>query len=488
MSLPDIILASVLFLLLVRFAVVVWKAASNWRWFNILAIVLTMLLAIVFLFPTAVVLKSRSAWHKIQADLETQVVTLQEETKRIKLGEAVGADSVRRGGLVDLQSELAALALEAGRRWRNLQFKSGNLNAKPMSILLGAPPANGIGGQPAEPAGDAAAKPLVPDQTLVYGFSEVEDDESLVMAPMFYLGEFIVQASNANELTLVPAGPLEDNQVEYIKQGKARSWLLCELLPPDGHRPFLSSNVPETGNCLGSVDEALVKALLQEASEQTQRSYLEDGRSKEPDDPPETHWVEVQFTKKHKIEVDSPGEQRSLIDGGFYDGSGRALDAALQHGEDGNITFEIGDKILLKNEGATDLLNLDVAKKLGDYFLRPLNDYGFLFSRIRLNLITLADQKAELTSEKAVLEEMFGKTQKMLVNNQTVKNKLEQDLKQFEVERESIREYSESLAAEVKKMLDEMNRLEQENAEWEQQIEQKHLKIERELDALTGTP
>ena len=166
MSLPDIILASVLFLLLVSFAVVVWKAASNWRWFNILAIVLTMLLAIVFLFPTAVVLKSRSAWHKIQADLETQVVTLQEETKRIKLGEAVGADSVRRGGLVDLQSELAALALEAGRRWRNLQFKSGNLNAKPMSILLGAPPANGIGGQPAEPAGDAAAKPLVPDQTL----------------------------------------------------------------------------------------------------------------------------------------------------------------------------------------------------------------------------------------------------------------------------------------------------------------------------------
>ena len=37
-------------------------------------------------------------------------------------------------------------------------------------------------------------------------------------------------------------------------------------------------------------------------------------------------------------------------------------------------------------------------------------------------------------------------------------------------------------------MFAEMNRLEQENAELEQQIEQKHLKIERELDALTGTP
>ena len=482
-----IILASVLFLLLVGFAVVVWKAASNWRWFNIVAIVLTMFLAIAFLFPTAVVLKSRSAWHKIQADLEKQVVDLQGETKRIKLGEVVGADSARSGGLVDLQSELGALALEAGRRWRNLQYKSGNLNAKPISILLGAPPVAGIGGQPAEPAGDAANKPLVPDQTLVYGFSEVEDDESLVMAPMFYLGEFIVQASNANELTLVPAGPLEDNQVEYIKQGKARSWLLCELLPPDGHYPFLASDEPETGNCLGSVDEALVKSLLVEASEQTQRAYLDDGRSKDPDDPPATHWVEVQFTKKHKIQVDSPGQQRSLIDGGFYDGSGRALDAALQHGADGYITFEIGDKVLLKIEGATELLNSDVAKKLGDYFLRPLNDYGFLFSRIRLNLIKLADQNKELTSEKAVLEEMFGKTQQMLVNNQIIKNKLELDLKQFEVERESIREYSENLTAEAEEMFDEMNRLEQENAELEQQIEQKNLQIGRQLSALTGT-
>ena len=108
-----------------------------------------------------------------------------------------------------------------------------------------------------------------------------------------------------------------------------------------------------------------MKALLAEASEESQRAYLDDGRARNPDDPEATHWVEVQFTKKHKIQVDSPGQQRSLIDGGFYDGSGRALDAALQHGADGYITFEIGDKVLLKIEGATDLLNLDVAKKLG---------------------------------------------------------------------------------------------------------------------------
>ena len=42
--------------------------------------------------------------------------------------------------------------------------------------------------------------------------------------------------------------------------------------------------------------------------------------------------------------------------------------------------------------------------------------------------------------------------------------------------------------AEVQAMVTELNRLEQENAELEQQIEQKHLNIERKLDALTRTP
>ncbi len=489
MSLPDIILASVLFLLLVGFAVVVWKAASNWRWFNIVAVVFTMLLSIAFLFPTAVVLKSRSAWHKVQEDLEKRVVELRARTQEIERGVAVGADSEPSGGLLELQSELAGLALEAGRRWRNLQYKSSNLNGNPKTILLGPPPVDNLAGQPGEPPENANAESLVPDQTLVYGFAETPNDDQ-INVPTFYLGEFIVQASNADEATLIPAGKLDAEQIAYIEQGAASSWLLCELLPPDGHRPFLASDVPETGNCLGSVDKELVESLLPNAPESTKLAYLEDGRAKKTDDPPETHWVQLEFTKTHKIQVDSPDQQRALEDGGFFDGNGRALDAALQYAEnDGYITFsKDSEPVLMKKEGADELLELGVAKKLGDYYLRPLNDYGFLFRRIRLNLVTLADKKVELTAEKAVLTEMFEKTQKMLVNNQDVKNKLEQDLKQFELEHNSIREYSEKLAVQAEAMYAEMNRLEQENAELEQQIEQKHLKIERELDALTGTP
>ena len=485
MSLPDIILASVLFVLLVSFAVVVWKAASNWRWFNIVAIVFTMLLAIVFLFPTAGVLRSRTAWHEVLESLEQQLADVKAETLDITLGEAVGAEASRSGGLIDLQSELSSLAIEAGRRWRNLQLKNANLQ-KPVSISLGAPPVNNLDGQPAAPAGNA--QPLVPAETLVYGFSEVADPDGNEILEE-YLGEFIVQASDPSQVTLVPTGRLEDYQLQYINDGKARSWLLCELLPPDGHVPFIKPfSQADDKNCLGAVDEELVRQELKDASDETLAAYLEDGRASKPDDAPATKWVELQFTQNHRIEVDSKDE-RTLEDGGFFDGNGRALDAALQHGaDDGFILVKKGEKLLLKSEGAQELIDQGVAEELGTFFLRPLNDYGFVLRRIRLNLMSLADKKVELTAEQALLQVAISRTDQLLVANQEAKLKLEQDRDQFRLEKESISEYQGKIMAEVQAMVTELNRLEQENAELEQQIEQKHLKIERQLDALTRTP
>ena len=486
MSLPDIILASVLFLLLVGFAVVVWKAASNWRWFNIVAVVLTMLLALVFLFPTAGVLRSRSAWHEVLESLELRLAEVKAETVDITLGEAVGAEASRSGGLIDLQSDLSSLAIEAGRRWRNLKLKGANLQGN-VSISLGPPPANNLAGEPAAPA--ANAQPLVPAETLVYGFSEKADDDNQMMVPDYYLGEFIVQASDPNQVTLVPTGTLEQYQLDWINDGRANSWLLCELLPPDGHVPFIKPfSQADDKNCLGAVDEELVRELLVDASDATRLAYLEDGRAAKPDDPPATKWVELQFTQNHRIEVDSPDE-RTLEDGGFFDGNGRALDAALQHGVDnGFISLKKGEKLLLKSEGAEKLIDQGVAEELGSFFLRPLNDYGFVLRRIRLNLMSLADKKAELTAEELLLKEAISKTDQLLVANQEVKLKLEQDLTQFRVEKQSINEYKGKITEEAQAMVAELNRLEQENAELEQQIEQKHIKIERQIDALTKTP
>ena len=65
-------IAIVLFLVVVFFAFcfTVYKAVPEWRWYHITSAVITMILSIVFLFPTAGALVSRSEWHKLKEDLE----------------------------------------------------------------------------------------------------------------------------------------------------------------------------------------------------------------------------------------------------------------------------------------------------------------------------------------------------------------------------------------------------------------------------------
>ncbi len=78
-----------------------------------------------------------------------------------------------------------------------------------------------------------------------------------------------------------------------------------------------------------------------------------------------------------------------------------------------------------------------------EYYLRPLNDYRYILRRIRLRLTELADRTKELQIEKGVLEQSIAKTGGMLVINQDVKNKLEQDFAQFGVEKAAITEYTQ---------------------------------------------
>jgi len=502
MSLTDIIQASVLFLILIGFSVVVWKAASNWRWFNIVAVVITMLLAITFLFPTAAVLKCRSAWHKVQEELELKLANLKVEKQKLKFGELSEEDSSLSGGLVELRQQLAKLGIESGRLWRNLESKN-NSTYTPVRILLGAAPspANGVDGIPgAEPADEAVpAQPLVPPNMLVYCFAE-QADKNQLLVPKFYLGAFRVEASSPTEVALVPTGNLEQYQLNYMKEGKARNWSLYELLPLDGHEPFLtSSSVALGSNPTADIDSWLVddvSDLLDEAAksipgfvvpEQTRKNYVEDGRQADDDDPLLSRWTKVKFLENHKIEVDSQ-DQRSALEGGFFDGNGRAVDARLQRGGDGNAEFKKDDTLVLIEEEAKKLIDEGVCIEEDRFYLRPLNDYGYVFRRIRLRVLALKDRKVELTREQEMLNQAIAKTVTMVVMNQEIKLKLEQDLTQYRIESKAIRDHTEKLVQQTQEMRAEMNRLEQENTELEQSLEQKHLTIERQLDALTATP
>lgn len=478
-----------LVVLLIGFFVVVWKAAREWRWFNIVAVCVTMLLAVLFLFPTAGVLKSRAAWHDLKEKLEKQAAEAKAEQRLIKYGDPNDAEFAT--GVVDLGRDLSKIGIEAGRRWRGLRFQGVANN----QITLVAPQAadpTAVEGIPDAAAGDpaaaAAAQPgsLVPADLVVYGFAETQNPQQPDPLPTFYLGEFRVITSTPNSVTLTPTGPLEQGQLQRIGNRQAVSWSLYELLPLDAHEPFVAAGSEQTeDNFFGRIDEQTIDQLLgNRVSPETLQSYKEDGRRASDQDPPLSRWWLIEFTKNHSIDVDSPNRLAILEGEGFFDGNGRAIDSRLQRGE--AVDFKAGDQVLVKEEAARALIDEDVAEQRDSFYLRPLNDYRYILRRIRLRIAELANRKTELEFETKVLQDAIAKTESMLVSNQAIKLKLEQDLAQFRVEKNAINSYVDNLRQQVDKMRQAMVRLHQQNLALEQQIEANELAIERRLNAVTA--
>lgn len=474
------VILGLLVVLLIGFFVVVWKAAKEWRWYQIVAVIFTMLLAVILIFPTAGALKSRAAWHQIKEELEERADRIAEDQRVLKYGDPTDADSQ---GIVQLSQQLSEVGMEAGRRWRGLRVANRNAN----SITLVQPqqeePVPGL-----EPAADAADappdQPLIPESSVVYGFAETMDPNLQKPIPTVYLGEFTVTASGPNQVTIQPLGSLGVVQPQMIQ--RAQSWSLYELLPLDGHMPFIAEgSKPSDDAYFGTVDEQLVRRVLgQGVDEQTIQNYLRDGSRATQDDPPISRWTKIEFLKKHTFNVDSP-DQRGALDGGFFDSNGRAVDSRLQVGGDGNISFDVGEQVLVKEEAADQLIEEGIAKLVDRYYLRPMNDYRFVLRRIRLRLAELELRKQELATEEQVLDEAIAKTTNMLNKNQEAKLKLEQDLAQVQVEAKAINQYVSEVTDKVKQIKADMNRLHQENLQLEQQLEWYHLQIKARIDEVT---
>jgi hypothetical protein len=277
---------------------------------------------------------------------------------------------------------------------------------------------------------------------------------------------------------------------------------LYELLPLDSHEPFIAPGSEQNDDFFfGRVDTDLLDGLFQTAAMLTRNpqattnqvsptsaasltTYKEDGRRATDDDPPTSRWSMIEFIQTHKVEVDSP-EQRGALVGGFFDLNGRAVDSRLQRPDEDEVTFKKGDRILMKEEAADELLNQGVAELRDRYYLRPLNDYRYVLRRVRLRIDELASRKKELDFEQQVLEKAISKTEGMLVENQGIKLKLEQDLEQFEIEKVAIEDYAGKMREQVEQMRREMAQLHQHNLLLEEEIAKKHQAIERRLDGLS---
>ena len=254
-----------------------------------------------------------------------------------------------------------------------------------------------------------------------------------LFAPTFYLGEFVVTASAAGSISIQPTAPLEETQQRAIQDQQATRWSLYELLPLDGHQMFVATgSVPSDDNVLGRVDEELIRNLFgepeSEFEKQSLENYLRDGGRATESDPPLARWTKIEFDKPFKLDVDAEDE-RSALDGGFFDGAGRAVDSRLQKGSE--VQFKPGDQLVIKEERADELIDEGVARLVDQYYLRPLNDYRYILRRLRFRLTELANRVENVKEENRVIRVTADKSQSMLVANQDINLKLEQDFKQF---------------------------------------------------------
>lgn len=485
-----IVFMILLAIFVIVFFVFVWKSADTWRWYQLLLTSVVMLLALIFLFPLAGVFKSRMAWNKMQTDLENQLERARAENELLREGD-ISNPNVGEG-LLELQHQLQKLGSEAGRVWRSLQMQ----DVTPQGIrLAAAAPAADDDVLPDTGADDdngAAAASTVSlsglDQgMIVYGFAESQTQGQEMLLPTFYLGEFRVTAREGNALTLEATGNLSQGQLQAINTNNARFWSLYEMLPLDGHEPFVAEgSIPTDDALFGRMDEELIDRLLGgKVMPETLVAYKRDGSRAVANDPPETRWVKIEFTKSYdEIDVDST-DQRGALDGGFFDSVGRAVDSRLQRNEEGKLVFAPGDQLVLQEEAAQELIQKDVAKPIDTYFVRPLNDYRFVLRRLRARIAEMEHRRGDLEYQIEVIKEAVQHTEDMLVANQQDKLKLEKDAAQFATERKAADAYRQMLADDLAETRKQLIAVYRSNLALTEQLTDAHQQLEADINART---
>jgi len=495
----EIVIQILFGLMVIGFGVLLWKSAGRWNWVTLVIAPIVFIETAVFIGLVAMSVKARIAWQEVSDTLDTRLAVATEEQETLKYG-VPGLES-ELNAVVPAEIELQRLLIGAGRIWRGLTPQGRNGDQFVLQVPQQAAPApaapeaaaDGADADAAAAAPAAAptpppADPGIPPQTIVYGFSETLNENGHAV-PEIYLGQFLVTASNPQSITIqptIPLGSLTAPQQQGI--GRAASWTLYELMPVDGHEPFLNENTrPLPGAIFGEVDvEFINRALGPNVPTETLQRYLKDGKQAQPDDPPEARWWKIEFTQAHPITVDSK-DQRSAVDSGYFDTLGQAVDARLQVEEGDEVTFKAGTEIVLKREEAQLLVESGVAKLIDEIYVRPLNDYAEIGRHVYERTESLKEKLDILTREIAIMEKAKQSNDNLLVIGQEEKIKLEAELKQYRIERTAIKEHADKLLARKKNMQTRMASLYRDNIRMVRELEQAQLLLKNRIDQRSTT-
>ncbi len=450
MGLGGILILLLLLVSLIVFIYVLVVSARGWGWLH------SILLSFLFIECWVLIVFSAGVHYRRVNATEEAAKNREAAEKAVALTQTLLWGTFNTAttpedvdAVVPAQGMLRRLTADRGRVWRQLNL----VQAAPGSYQLEFPVPEAPANDAADPLGEeppaanqaapaAQSSESLPANTVVYAFAEQVDDEGRHI-PNYYLGEFVVKQSQAGQVTLQPTMQLFPGQQQRIDGGTATSWTLYELLPLDSHDVFvLPGSKPSDEEIFGTVDEELVRAMFADVpTENNQQqelidSYLRDGKRAEESDPAEDVWVQVNVLKDYPLDVDSQ-EIANATARGFFDASGRSIDLRLKRGEDGVVTLTPdmkGERIILKEEVATPLINSGVLELVQRVYVRPLVDYEEAFSHHMLREHEVMQGIELAKRDQRELEKANQLAQEMISFRQAESQEISSDLGNYQRE------------------------------------------------------
>jgi hypothetical protein len=376
--------------------------------------------------------------------------------------------------------------LDRGRVWRECT-PTAAVDADTFKVKT--VPASQPAGQAPEPNGIAV-------KMVLYVFAE-KDSKDGWKVPGYYLGEFVVDEATDTELTISATIPLDPDQIQRIQQGGA-TWALYEVMPVDSHEAFAEMDAAEK-RLVGMSKEALAEYFPNvfnwppEQYDKFLDTFVRFNRDVTDKDSPDDTWMQVKFLKKHTIPVDSDTAQ-SLLEGEarYFDNSGRAVEARLRRGEDGTVTFEIGDTGFFDLDSATALIDDGICEKIKPVYRRQLHDYARFFRETYYRHRELDESILRQKRDTDILVSLKTNVEAQTAAKQIDKDKLSSDLVGFKTELNDVTSYTKMLDAEWEKSRVRLSELYRRNLELSAELTRVQAQLADEINrrtaAAVGTP
>jgi len=479
MELTGILFLVLVVLVLALFIFFAVKAFSGWGILYTVTLSFLLIFTIVFLFLSANVAQRRLAWVQVHDKLKKESIELAAQAELLKYGE-MNRPTSDLNSLLPLVNELSRLTVDRGRVWRGGQVTEFKPDTVRLTMTAAPPAVAAIPAAGAAPVAPPIGNGDLPPELLVYAFGESQGSDGRRMASV-YLGEFFVGESQGGNAVLRPLQPLLPQQLAAANSGQFATWSLFELMPLDSHDAFAvvgskRSNDAEFGRMdpqalsqLFGIPLELVDGFEKDPSSfkdgpelrkaKLLRAYILDGSRASESESADNVWLRIEFLKEHSIDVDSK-EERNASDGGYFDSSGRTVDARLKRPDDkGAVQFVVGQQVVFAKKPAEELIASGTAKLIEPIFVRAINDYIIGFREARSRQIR-AMQDAELVRREIAQGEATNKLgQEQILVRQSERQLLDSDLAQYLKELAVIQSEATRLDKAVADVKSELSRL-----------------------------